>query len=116
MTNRLDVTTSGDALGRRLDTIAANLDDLSAADDAAADLLAAAARTRAPRRTGLLRSRIRSTGAGRVVADLPYAVVVHNGWRARRIRARPFARDAVTATRDDVTRVYVDHVTDTLNR
>lgn len=110
----LELSSSGDQVAARLQASAAALADLARPDEDAADLLAAAARARAPRRSGLLQTRIRSTGGGRVVADVQHAVVVHNGHRARHITARPFARNAVEDTRDQVTDVYVDHVTRSL--
>lgn len=75
------------------------LGDLGAANAEAAAGVAAAARVRAPVRTGRLRGSIHAAGtrsAGTVTATAVYARPIHYGWPARGITAQPYL-DADTA-------------------
>lgn len=80
------------------------LDDLKAVNAAVAQLVAAAAASRAPQRSGRLAGSIRGNRAvsrARVMAGgsrLPYAGPIHWGWPARSIEANPFIRAAAVAT------------------
>lgn len=74
-----------------------------------------------PRRSGRLRSTIRTGGtqrAGRVVAgraSVPYAGPIHWGWPARNIKAQPFLVIALEARQLQVMTEYmtqVDHLMD----
>lgn len=114
MTTRLGVEAPGsDRLVRGLHTAARALEDLSEPDAAAAQIITQAAVAETPRRTGFLASTVRPIG-GEVHVGAPYAAVVHNGWAARRIRARPFLRTATETTRDRVLEVYTTHTADVL--
>lgn len=114
MTSRLGVEAPGsDRLVRGLHDAARALEDLSAPDAAAAQIITQAAVADTPRRTGFLASTVRAQG-GAVHVGARYAAVVHNGWQARRIKARPFLRTATETTRDRVLAVYSSHITDVL--
>jgi hypothetical protein len=88
-------------LKRDLKRLAGDAADLKAANAAASAMVAAAARGSAPRATGRLAGTVKGTAtvAGvsvRVAA--PYAGVVHYGWPARGVPARPFVIDAAQRT------------------
>jgi phage gpG-like protein len=89
---------------------------LDAADARASAIIAAAARARAPRRTGRLAGSIAAApgeGAGRVVVGAEYAAYVEYGVPVRHVPARPFLAEAaevsgpvaIDAYRDEVQRV-----------
>lgn len=92
-------------LGRDLRRIGPEaIENLKRANAAAAALVASAASSRAPRRTGRLASSVRGNrAANRAVvsagsAALPYAGPIHYGWPARSIEPQPFVIDAAQAT------------------
>jgi HK97 gp10 family phage protein len=81
----------------------------------AADIVAEAARGKAPVRTGRLRRSVKGSAVmsgGRVRigygggAPSLYAGPIHFGWPARRIRPQPFVYDALDPKRPDVLRLY----------
>lgn len=92
------------ALRRELRRAGADLAELKAAHERVSAYVAAAAAPRIPRRTGRLAATIRgnraagraSVNAGR--ASVPYAGVIHWGWRARRIRPNRFIYDTARDT------------------
>lgn len=105
MAYQAGVSVSGLArLRRDLRRAGQDMAELKAANAAAAQLVAAEAERRAPRRTGRLAASVRgnnsasraSVSAGR--ASLPYAGPIHWGWPARGIEANPFVVDAAQAT------------------
>lgn len=75
-----------------------------------------------PVRSGRLRESLRAAGTvrdaiGRVgKASVPYAPVIHWGWAARHIPARPFLTDAAASIERDVADRYDRHVADMLDR
>lgn len=81
-----------------------DLSDLKDANAAVAQLVAAEAGRRAPRRTGRLAASVRGNRAlSRATvaaggARLPYAGPIHYGWPAHGIAANPFVSDAAQAT------------------
>jgi hypothetical protein len=89
-----------------------DLADLKDANAAAALLVASAAASRAPRRTGTLAASGRGNrAAGKAVvlfggARAVYAPVVHYGWPRRGIRPQPFATDAARATEPQWLPIY----------
>lgn len=91
-------------LRRQLRQLQGNVDDLKAANAAVAAFVAAAAASRAPKRTGRLAASVRGNKAvGRAQvrgggARVPYAGPIHWGWPARGIEGRPFVVDAAQAT------------------
>lgn len=97
----MSVTVKGDAeLRAALGVIADGLTQLPAAPQDTAALVAADARSHAPRRTGRLASSI--TGrAGRNTAEIgtpvAYGWPVHQGVPRRGQRAQPFLRNALVA-------------------
>lgn len=91
-----------DTLDRTMHDAADELGDLHMALGKGGDVVVAAARQRAPHRTGALAASIRvqsvdATGV-RMGSTAPYAGVIHWGWPARAIRAQPFLSDAAQAT------------------
>jgi hypothetical protein len=89
------------------------LGDLKQANQGASQIVVAAARGRAPRRTG----RLAASGQGvpkdkqaSITFSVPYANPIHWGWRARNIRAQPFAITAAEATQPQWLRRYEDNI------
>ena len=91
-------------LRRALRQLVGNVDDLKAANAAVAALVAAAASSRAPGRSGRLAGSVRgnrAVGRASVMAGgaaMPYAGPIHYGWPARGIEGTPFVVDAAQAT------------------
>lgn len=112
----MDLNVTGDDVAAILDHIATDLGDLTAPNREAADLVLASAQP--PRRTGRLAGSLHvdaaSADAAVVVSDLPYAGVIHNGWPARQITAKPFLTDALATTEPQVIDVYAEHLADIL--
>jgi len=95
------------------------LNDLSAANRAAAQVAAPAAAAAAPVRTGRLAASVRGSGtraAARIVSRLPYAAPIHFGWPARDIAPQPFAFDAAQQTEPQWHEVYQHHIDQILAR
>lgn len=75
-----------------------------------------------PRRSGRLAASVRSSGqartgvvrSGRV--SVPYAGVIHYGWKAHNIEAQPFLTDAYRNVRAEVADVYEDGMTGLIRR
>lgn len=111
------VTEDGAAeLHAALRGIAAHLDDLPAAQDAA-ELVRADAAARAPIRTGRLRSSIRAQvapGGATVGTSVPYGAPVHYG--TSRMPGRPFLTDALNANRDKIVDLYARDIQELINR
>lgn len=93
--------TGAEQLSASLARFKTELGDLGRAHRAAALIIAAAASRSAPRRTGALAASIRPealrSGAA-VVVDARYGGVVHAGWPAGGIPARPFLTRAVASS------------------
>ncbi len=111
-------------LARALRQMTGDLSDLKDANAAVADLVAQAASSRAPRRSGALAASVRGNrAAGRATvtvggARIPYAGPIHYGWPARGIEPRPFVDDAASATEAAWTALYeqaVDRIVDAVN-
>lgn len=100
-----------DRLARTLGQLVAGLDRLEGTDDDAAALVASAAASRAPRRTGAL-ARSVTHRAGVVLLGTPYGATVHNGSPVRRIPARPFATTAAAATQPAWLALYHQPITE----
>jgi hypothetical protein len=87
-------------------------DDLKAVHLEAAQLVEKAAAPFVPRKTGRLASSLRSSGtlAGARVKigfkRIPYAGVIHFGWPAHKIKARPFIYDALARQTNNVIELY----------
>lgn len=102
MTDTATVEVEGaDNLQRTLRRAGDELADLEDANRQAGDVIASAARARAPRRSGRLASSLQSSvtkGRGSVTSAEPYAGPIHWGWPARNIRSQPFLMEAAAAT------------------
>lgn len=101
----------------------ADLDALLDAHAEVAALVANAAATLAPRRTGRLSASVRGNrAAGRASvlsggAAIPYAGPIHWGWPARHIKAQPFVTRAIDTTRSTWLPTYehsVEQIVDTI--
>lgn len=103
-------------LRKALRAVDGGLADLKGVHAAAAQVVETRARQIVPRRSGLLAGSLRSSGqnSGGVVragrTSVPYAGVIHFGWRARNIRPRPFLYDALDDRARQVIDVYEDRV------
>lgn len=99
-------------LRRALKGMDADLKDLSAANKAAAAVVARDAIGRAPRLTGKLAGSIKARSTrtrGFVTAGgpmIPYAGPIHFGWPQHNIAPQPFLYDALDARRSEVIDVY----------
>ena len=93
-----------------------DLDDMKEANAKVGNIVAGAAESRAPRRSGKLAASIRSARQARrarVVAgraSVPYAGPIHWGWPARNITAQPFLTEAARATESQWFPEYVKDV------
>jgi hypothetical protein len=89
------------------------LSDLSGVDREVGQLVLA--HVDPPRLTGALASTVRAepdAGGVTVAAgspDVPYAGVIHNGWPAHNIRARPYLTDALDKQEAAIADKYADH-------
>lgn len=109
-------------LRRTLRAAGDDLEDLKAANQAAAEVAAAAARGRAPVLTGRLSSDIRASGtktAGIIRAGrkkIPYAGPIHWGWPARGIAARPYLTEGAQSTESVWVPMYQKLMDDALQK
>jgi len=109
----------GDRLTKDLKRFDRAMADRSSMNGDAASLIAARARSGAPRRTGRLAASVQSSGqrdAAVVSSSARYAAPVHQGTRAPYRPARPFITDAVAQTRPRWLLSYQRAVTSLLAR
>jgi hypothetical protein len=105
--------TGGRKLRRALNDAGIGLADLKEAHRQAAAIVEAAAKSRAPVRSGALQRSLRSSGtntAGIVRAGsgkVPYANPIHWGWPARHIRPNPFVAEAAGQSEHRWLTVYI---------
>jgi len=87
-----------------------------------AEIVARAAVTKVPSRSGALRETVRAAGAQTRASvkagfkKVPYAGVIHFGWPARKIAPQPFLYDALDARRDEVVDTYANGMADLLRK
>jgi hypothetical protein len=99
-------------LRRTLKRAGVSVEDLKDANQAAGNIVAAAGRVSAPRRTGALPSSVRASRAAASAtvraggARTPYAGVIHWGWPAHGISAQPWLSEAATSTESAWTAAY----------
>lgn len=113
------VVHGGDQLVATLHQAGQDLADLSDANTAAGGILLAAARSRAPKRTGQLAGSLRltTTAAGFGVASpLVWAGPIHWGWRARNISPNPFLYDGLHAQEGPIVEEYSGAIESALNK
>lgn len=109
-------------LRRTLRAAGDDMEDLKAANLAAANIAASAARGRAPRLTGALAGDIRASGtktAGIVRAGrkrIPYAGPIHWGWPARGMKARPYITEGAQQTEPVWVPLYQREIDKALNK
>ncbi len=87
-----------------------------------AEIVARAAVTKVPSRSGALRETVRAAGAQTRASvkagfkKVPYAGVIHFGFPARGILPQPFLYDALDARRDEVMDAYTDGIADLIKK
>jgi hypothetical protein len=87
-----------------------------------AEIVARAAVTKVPVRSGALRETVRAAGAQTRASvkagfkKVPYAGVIHFGFPARGILPQPFLYDALDARRDEVMDAYTDGIADLIKK
>ena len=97
-------------------------DELKALHASIAAEVVARAEPNVPYRSGDLRRSLRGSGTkaaavGRVGrTSVPYAAVIHWGWKSRGIVARPFLQDAAERLEADVEARYADAIHGLLGR
>lgn len=114
--------TGAKELRRALKHMDADVRDLTRINKAAAEMVASAARERAPVRSGRLRKSISARAtktAGRVQAGsrlVVYAGPIHFGWHRRHIVPQPFIYDALDERRTEVVELYEKRVAELVLR
>lgn len=112
----------GRDLRAALRKVADGTTDLKSAHADAANIVAVAARSIAPRRSGRLAASVRSSGQARqgVIragkAAVPYAGVIHFGWPGHNIRPQPFLYDALDRRASEVIDRYEAAVDQIIHR
>lgn len=118
MTARFQIDASAlDDLARQLRAAGVDLKDLEPAGREAGRVVETAAHP--PRRTGKLATSSRvvvNAGDVTFASTARYWTFVHWGAPRRNMRARPWWRDAVQHSRDDVLKVYAAHAVDSLKQ
>jgi hypothetical protein len=105
----------GDQLARSLKKVADELEQLDQEADAVGKLILAAAKARAPVRTGNLVASGSSRGSS-VTFSAPYAPPIHWGWAMRGIEPNPFAWAGAERTEPAWLAVYSNMIQDDLDR
>lgn len=108
-----------DVLQRTMKKAGLEITELTDAHARASEIVAAAARSTAPRRTGALASSIKSSKAKRtalVNVTSRYAKPIHWGWPARNIEAQPWVSEAAQATEPQWLPLYEAAVQDALDQ
>lgn len=104
-------------LRRTLKRAGVDVQDLKDAHKAAAEIVRVAAAPHTPRRTGRLAGTLKASGAqsiAKVTAGtprtVPYAGVIHWGWKRRHITAQPWITDAAQSTEPRWQNTYLDAI------
>ncbi|GIG64258.1 HK97 gp10 family phage protein [Phytomonospora endophytica] len=123
MTTRPDVDVIGaERLRISLRKAGAEVADLKNANAKAASMVAGAAASSAPRRTGRLAATVRGNRAvGKAIiragrASVPYALPIHWGWPARNIAPNPWVSEAARRLEPVWLAVYVDDLQSILDK
>lgn len=109
-------------LARTLRKAGADMKELRESNKAAAQVVVPPAKSAAPKKRGRLAASVRAGGtqkAGIIRAGskaVPYAPVQEFGWPAHHIRPHLFVTTAAHNTEPKWTKVYLDHITKTLNK
>jgi HK97 gp10 family phage protein len=123
MANGVKVVGLNEAI-RALRAIGVPSATIGAASQEAGEIVASAARTLVPVRTGRLRATIKAKKQARKVVvgagnntTVPYANPIHFGWnydkrnfQQKNIRPRPFFTNAITRTREQVYKAFFDNM------
>ena len=119
VTVRIDGLTG---LRRKLREAGDDLADLKDANASVAQLVAAAAASRAPRSSGALAGSVRGNrAAGKATvnaggARVPYAGPIHYGWPAHGIEPHPFVIDAAQGTEAQWLPIYQEAIDQAVDR
>ena len=106
-----------DTLSRSLDAAGRELKTMPEANATAGEIIASAARTRAPRRTGALAASVAAEperDGVAIVAGERYAPFVEYGTRT--MRAEPYIRPAVAETQEKWLETYATGIDDVLGK
>lgn len=119
MTGPVFVVHGGRELSRTMKQAAQDLADLKTVNKRVGELVAGAARSHVPVRSGRLVGSLRHAAAASAVtigSSLRYAGPIHWGWPAHHIAADPFLSDAATSTEDVWVGYYFEEVQTIVNR
>ena len=114
--------TGAKELRKALQHMGDDLSDFTALHRDLAEMVASAARSKAPVRSGALAGSVKGKGyktrasvaaGGRLV---PYAGPIHFGWPARNIEPQPFLYDALDSRKREVVDKYEDRVGDLVKK
>lgn len=109
-------------LRRTLKRAGVDVEDMKDANAAAGNIVAAAGRVSAPRRSGRLGGTVRASRAAASAtvraggAAVPYAGVIHWGWPGHHISAQPWLSEAATRTEATWLAAYEAGVAKVLDR
>ncbi|MGY4645887.1 hypothetical protein [Cellulomonas sp. URHB0016] len=118
MSSPVFVVHGGRELRRTFKEAGQDLSDLKAVNKRVGDVIADAARSRAPIRTGRLAASLRPAAAAAKVtvraggSSLRYAGPIHWGWPAHHIAANPFISEAATSTEPTWLELYFRELQD----
>jgi hypothetical protein len=101
--------TGADRVASTMKAAGRDIGDLTDANKAAGDIIAAGARVIAPRLTGALARATQGAGerdAAGITNMEPYFGPIHYGWPAHNIAAQPFVDTALVQTQDQWLAVY----------
>ena len=107
---------------RNLKRLGVDVADLKEASNKAGQVVADAARSLAPTKTGRLSNSVRAMKQQNAAvvkaggARLPYAGVVHFGWPSRNIKPQPFLFEAADARRQQVIDAYREGLAEAIKK
>jgi hypothetical protein len=107
----------GDELRRTMGQVATDLADLTDVNNRGGDLLLAASRAKAPKKSGRLAGSLRTVAGAAgftVTSPLVYAGPIHWGWRERNIWPTYFLYDALDVKRAAILEAYATEVDDAI--
>lgn len=107
---------------RNLKRLGVDVADLKEASNRAGQVVADAARSLAPTKTGRLSNSVRAAKQQNAAvvraggARLPYAGVIHFGWPARGIAPKPFLFEAADSRREQVINAYREGLAEAIKK
>ena len=118
----------GRKLRKAFKDIGDDMSDVKALHKELGEIVASAAKTKVPVRSGRLKRNIRSSGTKTAAAvksgndrkagpaSIPYAPIVHFGWARRGIRPQPYLYEALDERRQQVINRYENEVRSIIRR